>query len=108
MKTQKGWKREFNRLYSNLAELCRRVYAEDSYPRRACAKKFVDDLKKLVDNEQMLGLFTESIIIHILEMSKNLLRTDYIDTTYKSELRKHAQKLKSLRVNILEVANEVV
>lgn len=106
MKTQRGAKNEFNHLYNNLTELCRRVYADENYPRSVCALMFVKELKQLIGDEQVSDLLTETTIIHILEMCKNLLRTEYIDTTTKSELRESAQKLKTMRTNLIEVSTE--
>lgn len=108
MKNQKAINMEFKRLYGNLIELCRRVYAEEHYPRISCAEKFVEDLRELVTKDELTQLLTEPVIVHILEMSKNLLRTEHINTTYKSELRKHSQTLKALRANItIEEVNRV-
>lgn len=108
MKTQQGIKKEFNRLYGNLSELCRRIYSEDKYPREACAVRFVEELKCITQNEKLSALLTEEKIIHILEMCRNILRTDYIDTTNKGQLRICAQKLKAIRVDMLDVATESV
>ena len=108
MKTQRGIKKEFNRLYGNLSELCRRIFSEEVYPRTACGIMFVEELKNITRDENLSALLTEEIIVHILEMCRNILRTDYIDTANKSQLRVCAQKLKTIRADLLDVATESV
>lgn len=105
MKTQKALKQEFKMLYRNLTELCRRVYSEEEFPHTTCAVWFIETLGKIVDDEQLKQFLTEQIIIHILEMSKNILRTECVDNSYKSQLRKHAQQLKALRTEVVEDVN---
>ena len=105
MKTQKAINHEFKMLYRNLVELCRRVYSEEEVPRTTCAVWFIETLGKIVNDEHLKRLLTEQIIIHILEMGKNMLRVEYIDNSYKSQLRKYAQQLKALRAEVVEDVN---
>ena len=96
--------REYNRLYGNLVELFRRVYAEESYPKETCAKWFVAELDELMSKDDLKNQLNEDHINHILEMGVNLRRTDFISNEYKKILTDNMKELKNTKKALVEAA----
>ena len=103
----KNFTREFNRLYSNLNELFRRIYdAEHEYPSKTCAIWFVDDLNTLMSDAKLISMLTSEQIDNIVEKSIMLRKTNLIDINIKRELSlmvKQLKEFKNTKSNVMEV-----
>ena len=95
--------KEFKRLYNNLVELFRRIYADTTkYPKGTCADWFVCDLHNLLIEDRLKAQLTEEHINHILEMSLNLRRTTLISNESKKELTNNMKELRIIKKNLAE------
>ena len=103
MTKQVGLKREFNRLYGNLIELCIRIYDEEGkYPKTTCAIWFVDELGTIMTNDNLKALLQDSTVVLILEMCSNIRKSQYLDNSNKKLLSGYINELKTIKSNLNE------
>ena len=108
MKKQYNKAREFNRIYSNLIELCKRVYDDENvYPKNICAKWFVTMLHTLLKDEQLKSMLDEEQIKVIHEASLNVRKTKFIENVDKRTLTGLIKELKAIKYG-LECQNNSV
>ena len=86
VKTKKGLVQEFNRLYSNIIELHRRVFSETNYPRRACAVRFLGELQDLLIEEDFVNILSEDQINEIGAMAIDVHKTNLITNREDKQL----------------------
>ena len=103
MITQKGITREFNRVYGNLKEVFRRVY-DKSYVdyHEMCASWFVNELKTLLEDENLRERLTNDQIGTIVFMGMNLSKTKLLDDEEKRCIRGLIKDLKDMQISMIK------
>lgn len=97
MKTEKTTKRELDRIYKNLQELCNRMFNEDfSYVVKVCANWFVDNMIDLMSQQSLKDMLTQEQIAHIAEMCCNVRKSEYLDKASKKLLTDYTKELKQM------------
>ena len=85
--------KEFNNLYQGMIELCRRVYAEEPYPRKQCVTWFVEYLGKILGSEEYKQRLNAEGIKYILEMSSNIKKSELSNKEQKNKLEECSEEL---------------
>lgn len=85
--TTKSVRREFNREYKNLIELHRRIFDNtNQYPKNICVDWFMNGMDNLIYEECYSKLLTEEHMVSIINMGRQLRKSEYLNNDSKKDL----------------------